>query len=127
MAAFRTLYNAESGAVVLRRADWRTSFWGKFRGLMLRRALPDDEGVVFAYRRESVAETSIHMFFMRMPIAVVWLDSALTVVDVAQAKPWRPAYVSKRPAQYVIEAPPALLTRLKVGDKLRAEPATSAV
>jgi uncharacterized membrane protein (UPF0127 family) len=85
---------------------------------MLRPSLPPDEGLVLVYRRESVMDTSIHMLFMRFPITAIWLDSAGTVVDKALAKPWRLAYAPKKPAQYVLEAPPALLEQVVVGERL---------
>ncbi len=103
---------------ILLRVRWCTGFWCKFKGLMLRSGLPPEEGLVFVYRRESVMETSIHMLFMRFAIAAIWLDSAGTVVDKALAKPWRLAYAPQKPAQYVLEAPVALLERVTVGERL---------
>ncbi len=117
MSAFRALRN-EKGDVLLARAKWCSSFWCKLRGLMFRRSLPDSEGLIFVYGRESVLETSIHMLFMAFPIAAIWLDSEGRVVDKALAKPWRLAYAPKRPAQYVIEARPALLERVQLGERL---------
>ncbi len=40
------------------------------------------------------------------------------VVDKVLAKPWRPAYASKVPAQYTIEARPSLLDKVSIGDRL---------
>jgi hypothetical protein len=40
------------------------------------------------------------------------------VVDKALAKPWRLAYAPRRAAQYVIEAQPALLERVQLGERL---------
>jgi uncharacterized protein len=118
MSQFRVLRNADSGAVVLPRAEWCQSFWCRLRGLMFRMNLPDDEGLIFVYGRESRMDTSIHMFFMFFAIAAIWLDKDGRVVHKALAKPWRPAYASSKPAQYVIEARPALLDRVAVGDRL---------
>ncbi len=86
---------------------------------MLRRNLPDDEGLLFVYGRESKADTSIHMLFMLYSIATIWMDKDGVVVDKVLAKPWRPAYVPRKPAQYFIEARPLILDRVQVGDKLR--------
>lgn len=119
---WRTVRRAEGGEVLLR-ARWCTGFWCKFKGLMLRAGLSPDEGLVFVYRRESVMETSIHMLFMRFAIAAIWLDSTGTVVDKALAKPWRLAYAPKKAAQYVLEAPVALLERVTVGERLVFEEA----
>jgi uncharacterized membrane protein (UPF0127 family) len=86
---------------------------------MLVPRLSDDEGLLFVTRREGRSHTAIHMLFMRFAIGVVWVDAALRVVDTALAKPWRPAYAPRAPAQYYIEANPAILERVKIGDRLR--------
>jgi len=116
MTQYRVLKNADTGAVLLNRARWCQNFWSHFRGLMFRRDLPEDEGLLFVYGRESRTETSIHMLFCYFPIATVWLNSGGVVVDKVLAKPWRPAYASHVPAQYFIEARPSLLDRVQVGD-----------
>jgi len=85
---------------------------------MLRTSLPDDEGLLFVYRRENIAETTIHMFFVFFSIAAVWLDNEGCVVDAKLARPWRPFYAPAKPARYLIEARPSLLERVKVGDQL---------
>lgn len=103
---------------MLARAAWCASFWGHFKGLMLRRHLPDDEGLLFVYGGESVLQTSIHMLFMLFPIATVWLDKNGVVVDKVLAKPWRLSYAPHKPAQYFIEARPGLLDRVAIGDRL---------
>lgn len=118
MADWRVLREASTGKVVLARTKWCKSFWCHFRGLMLRLDLPEDEGLLFVFRRESVSQTSIHMFFMAFSIAAVWLDNEGRVVDAKLAKPWRPAYIPAKPARYLIEARPGLLKRVKVGDQL---------
>jgi uncharacterized membrane protein (UPF0127 family) len=121
MSQFRILRKAETGEVVLARTELCTSYWCHFRGLMLRRDLPDDQGLLFVFGRESRMDSSIHMFFMNFNIAAVWMDRNGVVVDKTLAKRWRPAYASKRPAQYIIEARPSLLNRVEVGDRLTWE------
>jgi len=118
-AKWRILRNAQTGAVVLGRVRLADNFWSRFRGLQFVSGLPDDEGLLFITGSESRTNTSIHMFFMFFSIAVVWLDTSGKVVDSCLAKPWRPAYAPRKPAQYFIEAKPALLDRVKIGDILR--------
>jgi uncharacterized membrane protein (UPF0127 family) len=118
MAQWRVMRNASTGGVVLAHTQWCQSFWCHFRGLMLRRSLPDDEGLLFVFRRENISQASIHMFFMFFSIAAVWLDNNGVIVDAKLARPWRPAYIPARPARYLIEAPTSLLKRVKVGDRL---------
>jgi uncharacterized membrane protein (UPF0127 family) len=81
--------------------------------------LPDDEGLLFVTGSENRANTTIHMFFMFFSIGVVWLDASGKVVDKCFAKPWRPAYAPRSPAQYFVEAKPAILDKVQIGDMLR--------
>lgn len=115
---WRVLRNAKSGEVVLNRARWCSSFLCHLRGLQFVPSLPDGEGLLFVTKGESRANTTIHMFFMMFSIAVVWLDKSGRVVDKQLAKPWRPAYAPKAPAQYYIEANTDLLDRVEIGDVL---------
>lgn len=117
----RIIKNKATGEVILARAHWCASFWCHLHGLMLRPRLEEDEGLLFVHRHESIVNTSIHMLFMLIPIAVVWLDKDGTVVDAKYAKPWRLMYASAKPAQYYIEAHPSLLQRVKIGDVLSFE------
>lgn len=119
MASYRVIRNTRSDEVVLNRAKWCVSFWCHFRGLQFVNHLPDNEGVLFVTNDESKTATAIHMFFMFMRIAVVWLDASGVVVDKQLAKPWRPAYIPAEPAQYFIEARPSLLDKVEIGDRLQ--------
>lgn len=118
MSQPRPIRRAESGEVVLARATPADTFFRRWRGLMLRRRLAEDEGLLFTFHRENRGESAIHMFFVGFPIAAVWLDARGVVVDAKLAKPWRPYYAPTRPARYLIEAPPSLLGRVAVGDRL---------
>ena len=93
------LMNMISGECLARRVVRCDTFWKRGRGLMFRSSLAEDEVYVFVERRESVAQTTIHMFFVFFPIAVVWLDSEKRVVDKTLARPFRPYYAPSRPAQ----------------------------
>jgi uncharacterized membrane protein (UPF0127 family) len=118
MSDWRVIRHAGTGEIVLARAKWCQNFWCHFKGLMLRRSLPDDEGLLFVFRRQNVAETTIHMLFMFFSIAAVWMDNEGVVVDAKLAKPWRPIYAPAKAARYLIEARPVVLSRVKVGDRL---------
>lgn len=118
MSEWRSIRKVDTNEVILARAKWCASYWCHFRGLQLVRNLPEDEGLLFVTSSESRAGTAIHMFFMFMSIAVVWVNKDFEVVDKKFAKPWRPAYSPKAPAMYYIEANPSLLERVEIGDKL---------
>ena len=118
MSRTHAIRRAGTGEIVLARTTPADTFLKRWRGLMLRRRLAEDEGLLFTFRRESRGETAIHMFFVSFPIAAVWLDGQGVVVDAKLAKPWRPYYAPARPARYLIEAPPSLLERVTVGERL---------
>lgn len=111
------LTNGEPIAQHIVRCD---TFWRRLRGLMFRRRQAVAEGRVYLFmdRRESIAQTAIHMLFVFFPIAVVWLDGEKRVVDKALARPFRPYYAPGRPAQYYVEGHPSLLERVSIGDQL---------
>jgi uncharacterized membrane protein (UPF0127 family) len=118
MSDWRVVRKAGTGEIVLARAQWCQNFWCHFKGLMLRRHLPDDEGLLFVYPRQNVTESTIHMLFMFFAIAAVWMDNEGVVVDKKLAKPWRPIYAPAKAARYLIEARPVVLERVNVGDRL---------
>ncbi|MCC6805041.1 MAG: DUF192 domain-containing protein, partial [Anaerolineae bacterium] len=109
--------------VVLARVRLCVSFWCHFRGLQLVPRLPDGEGLLFVTGSESRSHTAIHMFFMLFSIGVIWLDASGKVGDKPYAKPWRPMYSPRSPAQYYVEANPDGLERVKIGDRLRFDEA----
>lgn len=115
------LVNRTTGHVLAARIQMCDTFWRKLRGLMFRRHLDEQEACVFCYARESIVETSIHMFFCFFPIAVIWLDANKRVVDKTLARPFRPYYASRTPAQYFVEGLPSLLAWVTVGDELAFE------
>lgn len=118
------LSNAATGAVILPRVRLCVSFWCHFRGLQFVPRLPSDQGLLFVRHSEGQASTAIHMFFMFFSIGVVWLDSKGRVVDKQYAKPWRPLYTPKAPAQYYLEANPDILERVEIGDLLKFDEAS---
>jgi len=114
----RNLTTAEVLASRVVRCD---TFWKRGRGLMFRASLGPDEVYLFVERKESVAQTTIHMFFVFFPIAVIWLDRDGRVVDKVLARPFRPYYAPCGPAQYFIEGHPSFLDRVSAGDRLGFE------
>ena len=121
MSRYHRIYNITRAAPALDKGKWCASTWCHFRGLMLRRDLPDNEGLIFVRKHPSIAATAIHMLFCFFPLGVVWVDADLRVVDMKLAKPWRPYYAPQKPAQYYIEAKPGILERVAIGDKLRLD------
>ena len=113
--------NLTTGETVADRVVRCDTFWKRGRGLMFRRTLAENEVYLFVERGESIARTTIHMFFVFFPIAVVWLDREKRVVDKVLAQPFRPCYASQSPARYFVEGHPSLLEGVHVGDQLEFE------
>lgn len=104
-----------------RRCD---TFLCRLRGLTFRRALPPDEGLLFVEPAASRMGTSIHMFFVFFDIGVAWLADDGVVVDAQLAQPFRPYYAPRAAARYYLEAAPALLTWVQIGERLTIAPLT---
>ncbi len=61
-----------------------SSFWQRFKGLMLSRPLPLAQGLLIPRC------ASVHTLWMRYPLDVVYLDARGSVVKLVPAlKPWR--------------------------------------
>lgn len=97
----------------------------KARGLMFRRSLPADRGMLFVFDRE--AQHGIWMFGMRFPIDIIWVGKDKRVVDIVEnATPcwfFCRVYMPKKKAKYVLEANAGFVERqrIDVGSKLVAD------
>ena len=110
----KTLRRIDDGRIVCERCKLAVTFWTKFRGLMGHASLPADEGMLFR------PAGSIHMFFMRFPIDVVFCDDELRVVKVVRdLKPWRMA--AARGAKVTIELAVGVASGLEPGIALRLD------
>ena len=85
---------------------------------MFTKSLPENGGILIPNKGESRINTSIHMFFMGYDITVLWLDKNRVIVDKALAKRWRPFYMSKQPAQYVVELHHDRYDDYAIGEKM---------
>lgn len=108
-----TIRNASSGDPVADRAREATTWWTRFRGLMLAGRLEDGEGL----RIEPCS--SIHMMFMRFPIDAVFYDSDGTVTKVARnVRPWTGIAFGGKGAKGVIELPTGAADSIETGHQL---------
>ena len=108
----------ETGQTLLESARWCSSRLCRLRGLQFRRRLNQGEALILVKDKDSIANSSIHMFFVFFPIAAIWVDRKGKVTSAQLAKPWRPYYASPEPASYVIETSPEVLEQVSVGDVL---------
>ena len=108
---------APDGRPLLDRLRFARSLASRTRGLLGRRSLPAGEGLAFR-------EKSIHMFFMRMSLDIVFCDEDMQVVRIVHdLSPWRLA--GCRRARYVLEIGPGEADRLGLheGMVLQVDPA----
>ncbi|NYB52914.1 MAG: DUF192 domain-containing protein [Methanobacteriaceae archaeon] len=99
-------------------ADVAQSFFSRFRGLMMVKNL--ERGLILKLpSNRSRRASGIHMFFMRIPLDVVFTDSQKKVVDVVTLNPWT-TYTPRAPARYVIELEKGKLkeSNTEIGDEL---------
>ena len=94
------------------------SFFSKFLGLMFRKSLRLDEGILLVENSESRVNSAIHMFFMKFDIGVIWINNDKIVVDKVLAQKWRPFYAPSQPARYTIEARTEALESFQIGDQV---------
>lgn len=97
-------------------ADTADSFMSRFRGLMLKGNI--ERGLILKIPKgRGRRGSAIHMFFMRIPLDVLFLDEGKKVVDLVNLKPWQ-TYTPKKAARYVVELEEGSLTSsdTEIGD-----------
>ena len=112
--------NVIRDCVLAERGELARSFWARGRGLMGRAALPDSYALIIW------PESSIHTFFMRVPIDVLFVDRNDKVVGLREAMPPSRPFAGVAPwrGRYVIEMPAGVIaaTGTALGDQLMLEP-----
>ncbi len=97
-------------------ADMANSFISRFMGLMLKGSI--ERGLVLKIPEGRGRRGSgIHMFFMRIPLDVLFLDEGKVVVDKVHLKPWQ-MYNPREPARFVVELEEGTSSGTEIGDKL---------
>lgn len=118
MPSFIFVQNLNRKIVAPPRIEYCDSFMGRLRGLMFRRHLSADEGLLLVIGQDSRVDASIHMLFVSFDLAVFWINSNLQVVDKVIAKPWRPAYFPAQAARYTLETHSGRFGDYEIGDKV---------
>ncbi len=107
----------------LLQAIYCDSYFCRLRGLMFRSNLEHEQGLLLVEGRDSRIDTSIHMLFVYMDLAVIWINSGHTVVDTLLARSWHLAYAPRQAARYTLEIHPDRLNEFKIGDKIEFQDA----
>jgi len=104
------------GAIVCERCEVPKSSLARMRGLLGRGGLAPGDGMLLD------ASPSVHMFFMRFPIDVVFLDRDRMVVAVKHSlRPWRVAGTRRAVAALELPAGTATAVGVEEGDVLVLE------
>jgi hypothetical protein len=107
--------NVTRGTTVANDVRVARSFLARGRGLMFASGLPADSGLLID------PCGSIHMFFMRFALDVLYVDREDRIVRAQRGiQPWRLGPIHTRGAKYVIELPVGTIDRSgsDVGDQL---------
>ncbi|MBT3320963.1 MAG: hypothetical protein HN392_01630 [Anaerolineae bacterium] len=97
------------------------SFLCRLRGLTFTSEITPASGLLLVQKADSRLDASIHMLGVSYDLAVIWINSAMQVVDKVLAKSWHLSYAPKKPAQYILEIHPERLSEFKIGDKVQFE------
>src|SRR6059058_5241587 len=101
------------GQVVCERCSVADSPWPRMRELLGRRGLESGEGLLLR------PTGSVHTFFMRFPIDVVFLSREGEVLKIAQAlPPWRTAGARRAKVVLELAADEAERREIRVGTRL---------
>ena len=94
------------------------------RGLMYRRQLDENKGMLFVFDKEKALSFWMKNTFI--PLSIAFVNSNCTIVDIQKMQPHSllikdlPTYTSKRPAKYALEMNQGWFSKnkIKVGDRL---------
>ena len=105
--------NESKGQVLAPRVRVASSLWARSKGLLGTASLPPEEGLWLKPCR------SIHTFFMRFPIDVLFLDGQGRVLSKATVAPWKMSGW-KRQAAGALELTAGTLerTHTEIGDRI---------
>ena len=102
--------------VVCEQCDVAATVLSRMRGLLGRRGLPPGQGLFIE------PTWSVHTWFMRFPIDVVFLDRELTVLKLRKhMRPWRTAARFRGRSVLELASGECDRLRLEVGDRLAFE------
>ena len=109
-------FRLERGPVVCEDGVVASTAWSRSKGLLGRAGLGEQEGLWIQ------PTSSIHMWFMRFPIDVVWAAGDGRVLKLVEdIRPWRMSFC--RGAKVALELPVGAIARsgVQVGDHLVIE------
>ena len=111
------LYNRSKNCLIASKAVVADNFFLRLKGLMFREGMDEEEALIFYHT------PSIHTFFMRFPIEVVFLNKKMQVVEIHQELGPR-RIVFSASASIAVELPAGKTSNktLEIGDILELTP-----
>ncbi len=94
------------------------TFLSRLRGTMFKSRL--EKGLILKLPdTRSRSGSAIHMFFVKFPLDIIFVDGDMKVVDTVSIDPWK-TYTPKKPSRYIIEMEKGTISASKtqIGDKL---------
>lgn len=93
------VFHKESGYQLAERVFHASTFFQRLKGLMFEKSFGDKDGVMLD------PCNSIHNFFVKFPIDVIFLDKKNRIVKIIRGfKPWRISFIYLR-SKKVLELP----------------------
>ena len=117
MTQNKRVINLSKNIMLADRVEVADTSFKRLKGLLGRRALEPGQGLIIT------PCNSIHTFFMRFPIDVVFLDKDYKVVAMAHSLPPARLFGSLLKAKQVIELPTGILknTKTELKDSIKIE------
>ena len=112
----KKLINKRTGEVILDDLQIADTFYARFRGLMGRPSIPENAGLIIK------PCNSVHCFFMKFPIDVIFLDKEDRVVHIpGNMKPGSMSPIVRK-SYSVIEANATVFQKnIKIGDNVKIQ------
>jgi uncharacterized membrane protein (UPF0127 family) len=105
----------ENGDIVCAKVKLASNIDERMLGLMFKKEMPGCDGLLIA------PCTSIHTFFMKMNIDVIFMDRNFKIVKlIYNMKPWRMTLISFRSYQVLEMKAGTLSNKLSIGQVLRS-------
>nr|WP_303647820.1 DUF192 domain-containing protein [Haloarchaeobius amylolyticus] len=106
----------ETTRVLATEVDTADSTLTRAKGLMFRRAIPEDYALVFRF--DEARSRDVHMLFVPFPIDVLWLVGN-EVVQKKRLRPW--LGLGRGTADTLVELPAGAAEAVSEGDIVRLE------
>lgn len=109
--------NATKGAQLASSAKVASNFFSRLFGLMLKKNIGDEEALIF------YQAPSIHTFFMRFPIDILFLGRQMKVKRIVYAlRPWRLSVCRGADTTIELSSGKIRQTKVEVGDQIEITP-----